>query len=312
MYETDGFGEFVAIVKAGSVSGAARSLEVPRATLSRRLSRLESRLGVRLVHRTTRHLSLTLAGQELFRRAARIQREAQEAEAAVRQLDDVPRGVLRVSVPPTGGTAFSVVFTSFLAKYPEVELQVSANLRHVDLAREGFDVALRAGVVRDPALISRRVISSRRFVIGTCETFATLGRPHTVDELARFDCVCTYDPVTGLPDSEWPLLDGSNIRVSGRLATNDLDMTLTAVRDLQALALVPIRIARMRLGSDAFETVLEHEVGGPADISVVYLDRAYLDPKVRAFVDHVVIEVPARFEGGDDAVDRPDLDARLL
>ena len=100
MLMTEGFEELVAVVDAGSISAAARELGLPRATVSRHLARLEEHLGVRLLHRTTRRLTLTRAGEELYPRARRIVAEAQAAEAAVRRLDDTPRGLLRVSIPP--------------------------------------------------------------------------------------------------------------------------------------------------------------------------------------------------------------------
>lgn len=300
MDETEGFGEFVAIVKAGSVSAAARELRVPRATLSRRLARLEERLGVRLLHRSTRRMKATLAGQELFRRASRLQQEAREAEAAVRQLDDVPRGLLRISTPPLGGTReLGATLLRFLQAWPEVELEVSASLRHVDLLEEGVDVALRAGRVRNPALISRRLFQSRRHVYAAPTTLEKYGTPQTLADLARFDCVSGWDPVTLQSMREWPLIEGGTVPVTGRLATNDLQLALGAVLDHGSLALLPSQIIALR-APDAAVPVLADLVGSEAHIWVVYPERAYLDPKVRAFVDHMVIEVPSIWRHDDE------------
>lgn len=294
MEETEGFGAFVAIVEAGSVSAASRELGVPRATLSRRLSRLEARLGVRLLHRSTRHLALTLAGEELHRRASRIQQQAREAEAAVQRLDGVPRGLLRVSVPPLGLTPeLSGLLSTFLLEYPEVQLEVSSNVRHVDLAREGYDVALRAGQVHDQSLITRRLGAQRVAVFGSERTIERLGAPQAPEDLARFDCIGSYDPVSGRPRREWPLLAGGTVSISGRLATNDLQLVVSWVRDGPCLGLVPIRIMERLAPPCVMVPVLTSTVGIEAHLWVVYPDRHFLDPKVRALVDHLVMGTDA-------------------
>ena len=144
MSNAEGFEEFVAIIDCGSVTGAAEGLGLPRPTLSRRLARLEERLGVRLIHRTTRRMTMTPQGELLYAKARRVVQAAREAEAEVRRLDGVPRGLLRVSVP-TGMPAmlFGEWVGEFLQRYPEVELEMVASSAHVDLAAEGFDLALR-------------------------------------------------------------------------------------------------------------------------------------------------------------------------
>ena len=154
----DGFEEFVAIVDNGSVSAAAESLGLPRATVSRRLARLEERLGVRLLHRTTRRMTLTPGGALLHRKASRLVTAARELEAEVRRLDGVPRGLLRMSIPP--GTADSFItgwIVEFLRLYPEVSVELVASSVHVDLVAEGFDLALRHGTIDDASLIARTI-----------------------------------------------------------------------------------------------------------------------------------------------------------
>ncbi|MEM6995425.1 MAG: LysR family transcriptional regulator, partial [Myxococcota bacterium] len=138
-----GFEEFVSIVNRGSVTGAAEALGLPRPTVSKRLARLEARLGVRLLHRTTRRMKLTEQGELLYDRARRVVHAAHEAEAAVQRLDDVPRGLLRVAVPPrVPEGVFTQWLAAFLDAYPEVSLDVVGTDPHIDLVAEGFDVAL--------------------------------------------------------------------------------------------------------------------------------------------------------------------------
>ena len=135
---------FASSVEEKSLSGAAEKLRVPRVTLSRRLARLEKRLGARLLRRTTRSLTLTDAGSALYRHARIVLDAVQHAEASVRQADDTMRGDLRVSVPPFSSESFYRLVLRFAAKYPAVRLQIQFSSRMVDLGRGEYDVALRA------------------------------------------------------------------------------------------------------------------------------------------------------------------------
>ena len=286
----DGFQEFVHIVDEGSISAAARVLGLPRATLSRRLGRLEDRLGVRLLHRNTRRLAPTQAGEELYRRARRLLTEATEAEEAVRRLDGVPRGLLRVTSPPLGGNEqLAVAFRSFLHRYPDVTLELFTTMRHVDLVKEGLDVALRGGTVRDPALVARRLRTTRVMAIASPAYVEARGMPQSVAELVHHNCVCGYDPVTLRPVRAWPLLGGGSVPVRGRIATNDLELAVSIALSGDAIALCPSEVPRI-LGAEpgALLEVLPDEIGRQGGLSVVYPEREHLDPKVRAFVDHMV------------------------
>jgi len=287
----DGLTDFVAIVDAGSVSAAARALDVPRATLSRRLARLEDRLGVRLVHRTTRKLAPSPAGEELYRRAERILTQVREAEQAIRRLDGRPRGRLRVSAMPIGpDSRLTDLFLTFLERHPEVELEVSSTARHVDLIAEGYDCALRGGVVRDQGLVARLIRTSELRVWASEGYRARHGVPRRREDFADHECIRAFDAVSARPVSRWPCLDGGTVPVSGRLVTSEMGLMVRAVVGDQGLALMP---------EEATETlpapvrgrlvaVLPDVVGVRGSVSVVYPEREHLDPKVRAFVDHAV------------------------
>ncbi len=289
---TEGLVEFVAIVDAGSVSAAARSLRLPRPTLSRRLSRLEERLGVRLLHRTTRRLSRTEAGQELYLRARPIVVAAREAHEAVRRLDGVPRGTLRVSAPPGAGITFvgDLVF-AYLERYPEMSVELEASSRHTDLLREGFDVALRAGIVRDQSLIGRVMWRSDMVALASPDYLATHGTPQTAADLAEHDCVRSYAEGKR-PTSKWPLRQGGEIEVRGRLASNDMDLHLRAAAEGHGIALAPIELAHPLVEAGRLVQVLEDVIGLQTPVTIVYAERELLAPKVRAFVD-VAVDVLA-------------------
>lgn len=287
MEAAEGFTGFVAIVETGSVSAAARRLDLPRPTLSRQLARLEERLGVRLLHRTTRALTPTAAGQELYRRARRVVEEADAALAAVQRLDDVPRGLLRVSAPPMAGPRFALVISRFLAAWPEVSIEVLAELRHVDLVREGIDVALRGGPVRDPALVARRLGVADAVVVASPAYLEARGVPVTPDDLVDHECILGFEE--GLrPQLRWPLLAGGEVAVSGRFVSNELLLRIHAAVAGQGLTLAPRQVVSAELESGRLRVVLEDLVGADGSMSIVYVERAFLEPKVRVFVDHLV------------------------
>lgn len=285
---TAGFEAFVAIVDEGSVTAAARRLGIPRATLSRTLSALEASLGVRLLHRTTRRMALTPAGETLYRTARRVVDEAAAVREEVARLDDVPRGLLRLTVPGgTDGARLGSLLTAFLDRWPAVSLEVLATGRHVDLAAEGYDAGLRGGVVRDPSLIARSVWRTRTLCVASPSYLAQRGVPAVPADLVD------HNALVGMAGGEvaersWPVREGGAVRVSGRLATNDLVMRWLAAREGRGIALLPEALVRDDLDTGALVAVLQDSVGHDSTFSVVYVERALQRPVVRAFVQHVV------------------------
>lgn len=283
-----GMTEFVAIVDAGSLSAAARALKLPRPTLSRRLARLEQRLGVRLLHRSTRRMRVTPAGAELCRRARPIVAATKEAIAAVQRLDDVPRGLLRVAAPPgSGGGVVGAMVLAYLAKYPEVQVALESSARHVDLVAEGFDVAIRAGAVRDTSLIGRQILRTRVVAVASPAYLDAFGRPEHPDELRDHRCVLGYEHGER-PTAEWPLYAGGTTTVTGPLSTNDMELALQAALVGAAIGLIPEVFLDEPLKRGSLEVVLPGVVGAWTPVTIVYPDREFLPPKVRAFVDFAV------------------------
>ena len=203
----------VAVVDAGSLSAGARVLSIPRATLSRRLSRLEERLGVRLLHRNTRSLRMSPAGTELYRPARGILSALKDATQAVQPQDAEPSGLLRVSVPPLNSAAFRRMLLEFALEYPKVQLEVIATTAHQDLQRDQIDVAWRAGPTLDPGLIARRLHTTQLQAVATPEYLLTHGNPTRIEDLSEHRCIVGFArgerPVTA-----WPTLDGGLHSVS--------------------------------------------------------------------------------------------------
>ena len=281
--------EFLSVVDAGSISGAAKDLGLPRATLSRRMSKLEADLGVRLILRRTTRLALTHAGEELRQRAQRIVADATAAWDAVRRLDDTPRGLLRVSVT---GPHFLNLFTDFLRDFPEVRLEVQSTTRHVDLLTDGVDVAMRSGPVKDQNLIARRVHSDRLIVVASPDYLARHGTPKRAQDLAGHACVVGFAG-TWTPSTKWPLWSGAHVPIVGRLSANEIDLIKEAAMKGLGLALIASAIIAKDIEAGKLKPVLRDQIGAEIPISLVYADREFVDPKIREFVDRAVVAIQA-------------------
>ncbi len=280
MPSNDRLTEFAAVADARSISSAARALGVERATLSRRMSGLEAELGVRLFHRRTSGLTLTAAGEELSRRAGRIVADAEETWSAVRRMDDVPRGVLRVSMV---GDALDDMLITYVMDFPEVRLELVDTSRPVGLIAESIDVAIRFGPVRNVDLIARRVnVGVDRIVVASPEYLQRHGQPTSPDDLTKHECM-------GPKKTTWPLRAGGRVPVSGRLGASESRLIHKAACGGVGLAFLPVPLIRDDLASGTLVGVLRDVVGDTAQISIVFADREYIEPKVRVFIDRAAV-----------------------
>lgn len=277
---------FARTVQTQSLTRAAAELKLPRATVSRRLQRLEERLGVRLLRRTTRRLALTDAGEVLYRHARSILDAVRDAELSV-QTTDVVRGRLRISVPPVTPPAFHGLVCDFIARYPDVRLEVHASSRHVDLIAEGYDVALRAGVALDSGLVGRTLQRQRLGAVASPDYLARRGTPQSVRELPRHACLMGYARGE-VPQSQWPLVHGGSVRVEGVLFTSDIFLLTEAARRGRGIALLPTMLTEPLIAAGELMPVLAGVLGAQTQFMLVYPERELLLPAVRAFIDAVV------------------------
>ena len=286
LVETAELQAFAKIVEARSVSRAAAELRVPRATLGRRLARLEERLGVRLLRRTTRSVALTDAGEALYRHARIVLDAIQHAEASVRQTDGAIRGDLRVSVPPMITHDFYAMVAEFVARHPEVRLQVDVSTRVVDLQAGDHDVAIRAGSEIQPGLIARTLARDPVVAVASPAYLAEHGTPRTRRDLANHRCVMGFARGE-VPQTHWPTPRGSKIHVEGVFFSNDLFLCCEVALRGVGIALLPLVVVRQFLERGELVHVLRDVVGGQGRIAVVYPEREFLPAPVRAFVDAV-------------------------
>ncbi len=274
---------FASIVDAKSLSRAASELRIPRPTISRRLARLETRLGVRLLRRTTRSLALTDAGEVLYRQARLVLEAVATAEASVRRPEGAIAGELRVSAPPISDPKFYEIIASFAKRHPNVRLQVHASTRHVDLRREGYDVAIRAGSAMAPGLIARTLFRSKLVAVASRAYLSEAGAPRTAKDLRRHRCLMGFARGE-VPETHWRI-DGRAMHVEGAFFANDVQLLCAAAASGLGIALVPHLFASPHLASGALVTVLGQAKFGSDSVAVVYLDRELLPPQVRAFVE---------------------------
>jgi LysR family transcriptional regulator, transcriptional activator for dmlA len=289
MYSLDDIVLFVGVVDAGGFSAAAKVLKLSTPLLSKRVAALENALNTRLLNRTTRRLSLTEAGTVFYRHSVRVLAEAREAEDAVNFLNAAPRGLLRVSVPVTFGTQqLARVMPGFLERYPEVQVEMDISDRQVDLAEEGYDLAIR--ITRNPQqlLSARRLTHTRRLVCAAPSYWDRHGRPQTPAELVSHECIVyTLNPSF----NEWVFKSSTGeetISARGRFKVNNTSAMLeAAIGGLGVIMLTSLSVERA-LNTGELEAVLTNYITPEAEIYVLYLQNRYLSNKARAFIDYLL------------------------
>jgi DNA-binding transcriptional LysR family regulator len=277
---------FARVVQAGSFTGAARALGLPKSTVSRKVAELEARLGARLLQRTTRTLGLTDVGRTYHAYAARILAELEEAERAVGQLQEAPRGLLRVSVPQNF-TFVGRVAGAFLRRYPEVEVEIVATDRLVDLVEEGFDVAVRAGVLAGSTLVARRLGRARSIVVGAAGYLKKHGRPRAPADLAAHEALrfsSWTDPAWHLESSAGERVD---VNVHARLVANDWEQLREAALAGLGITLMPVLLCGTDLRARRLVRVLPEWSSAETPIHAVYPSTRLASPKLKAFLDEL-------------------------
>lgn len=277
---------FTRVVQAGSFSAAARALEMPKSTVSRKVSDLEARLDTRLLQRTTRRLSLTDAGRTYYDHGARIVSEMEEAERAVGSLQATPRGLLRVTAG-INATYLAPIAADYLRRYPEVQLELFCTGRNVDLVEERFDVGIRAGVLPDSSLVARSLGSAAWFLAATAGYLRRRGRPRSPEDLERHDLL-----LFGAGHPAVPLhleRDGrvTAVEAEPRLLVSDMDILQATVAAGVGIGLLPAFRCVEELRAHRLERVLRDWSAPSSPLHVVYPTARHVSTKVRSFVDHL-------------------------
>ncbi|AOX99243.1 LysR substrate-binding domain-containing protein [Jeongeupia sp. USM3] len=297
---------FAEVAGQGGFSAASRSLGIPKSRLSRRVAELEARLGVRLLQRTTRKLSLTDAGERYYRHCLAIRDEARAAEEAVQEIQSEPRGTLKVSCPVTlAQWSLAPLLGEFMARYPQVRLNLLIANRPIDVIDEGIDVALRVRpVLQDSAtLVVKKLGVSRTILVASPEQLLRQGQPGGPDELSWLDTVATGESdgrvqwlLNGPGGAEYPF------NHYPRLVAEDLQTLRSAAVGGVGMALMPDFMCRDELKSGALVQVLPDWFPPPGIVHAVYPSRRGLLPAVRALLgflgERICDEDVARYTRG--------------
>ncbi|HYC05657.1 MAG TPA: LysR family transcriptional regulator [Azospirillaceae bacterium] len=280
---------FTRVVEANSFARAADMLGMPRATVTTTVQNLEASLGVRLLNRTTRRLSLTFDGAAFYERAVRILADVEEAESAFGNRSS-PKGRLHVDMPSTVGRLIIIpLLHEFRARYPDIDLKLGLGDRPVDLVQEGIDCVLRIGELQDSSLIARRVGLLPHVTCASPAYLARKGVPTRPEEVADHDCVQYFSSRTGRIFHKEFLVDGEvrEVQTSCSLSVNDGDGYVAAA--LEGFGLIqPLRFMVVpHLRDGRLVEVLPEYAPPPRPMHVVYPHSRHLSPKVRVFVDWV-------------------------
>ncbi|WP_201865032.1 LysR family transcriptional regulator [Microvirga soli] len=285
MMKLDGIATFVAVAEAGSISEAARRLSLSKSVVSDRLGELERSLGVRLLHRSTRRLSLTEDGITFRERASRITHEVEEAIAEMAERSGALIGPLRISAPVTFGRMhLGPAVYPFLTKHPGIELTLDLDDRRVDVSAEGYDAVVRHGPLMDSRLVAWRLAPSRRVLVASPDYLARHGRPDAVGDLESHRGV--FYTNRGIDDWRFPSPAGATIvRARAALRVNNGDMMRDAVLSGSGIALLPTFIVGSDIASGRLQAIDVGLQSAPEFIYVAHLEGRRPSAKLRAFAE---------------------------
>ncbi len=274
----------VNVVEQGSFTAAAQMLGLPKSSVSRRVSQLEERLGVRLLYRSTRSLRLTTAGEAYYQEAVTLLARVRELEDKVSGFSSTPRGSLRISCPASFVCEHREVFSTFLERYPEVRLKLMETDRYVDLISEGFDLALRGGRAPDPSLHGEKLLSSERILVASptyCDR--QLRRP---SEILDHKILLHSEGPTKI----WSLVHRTRhfeSEVVGHVITNNLRTLKILAEAGLGLALLPEISCRQALLEGKLFCVLPDWTSTPAELWVITPTARGLSSTVSSFLEHL-------------------------
>lgn len=291
---------FTRIVELGSFTRAAAVLDLPRATATHAIKELESRLGVRLLERTTRQVRPTLDGQAYYQRCLHVLAELDDAESALRSVASHPRGLLRLDLHGCHATGIILPrIDEFRGRYPHIDLAISSGDRLVDLVREGIDCVVRSGVPRDSSLVAKRLATMPEVVCASPDYLQRFGTPLHPEELSAHQAVGFF---ASDRDLRYPFelrVDGAlrEYPLSGWISVNDAACYVAAALRGCGLIQLPRHGVETHLREGRLVEVLGEFASPGVPVSVLYPQHRQLSPRVRVFVDWVSQVFADRFAG---------------
>ena len=278
---------FSLLARCGSFSGAARELNLSTAAISKRLAQMEARLGVQLLNRTTRRVSLTQEGETYLQHARRILVDIDDMERLVGNAVAAPQGLLRVNATlGFGRSHIAPLISRFVKQHPEVQVELQLTVNPPPLSEDAFDVCIRFGEPPDARVIARRLAPNRRLLCASPAYLAQHGTPKVPHDLTRHNCIGIRQGSEGY--GTWRLSSGKQtetVKVRGNLSTSDGEIAVNWALDGHGILMRAEWDIAKYLRSGRLRLVLEPWQTPPADIHVVYPQRHQLAARVRAFVD---------------------------
>ncbi len=276
---------FAVVVGTGSFTKAADKLKLPKSTVSRKISQLEKRVGVRLINRTTRNLKPTEVGKLYYDHCVRLVEQAEEADRAVNNMQSEPSGKLRLSTPLAFSTPFLMrTIQAFLEKYPKVDIEIFSDNKIVDMLEHEIDVAMRVGPLSDSSLVTRNLGSARLALVASPDYVAQYGAPSSIEELSEHRCISH-------PSVPWKFKVGQSINdvhLKPRMISNDMDMIRKMALNGFGIGAVP----QILVSDDVLEGRLVHLLPQTPFFErtfyLVYPSRKELPSKVSAFIEHIL------------------------
>jgi DNA-binding transcriptional LysR family regulator len=278
------------VVEAKSFTAAAAKLHLSKSVVSSRLSDLEARLGVRLLHRTTRRLSLTTEGALLYERCSRILRAAEEAVQVIADVGTLPQGLLRITAPIGFGLLqLAEILPAFSERYPDVRLDVSLSDRIIDIASEGFDVAIRVSSrLRESNLVARRLGTDRLMLCAAPSYLERQAAPRTPQDLAHHNCLQLF---AVRQSYEWSFLGPGGpvvVPVTGNLNLDNVVALRTALLGGHGIAVMPQSVVDADLRRGRLIHLLPHHPMQEMGVYAVHVHGRHVPAKVRVFLDFLV------------------------
>ncbi len=280
---------FAAVVDCGSFSAAADALGYSKAAVSRQISQLETKIGLKLLDRTTRSIALTPSGREIYNRCVRIIDEVKETNDLLAGIQSTPSGSLRINAPVvTSIFQITEIIPQFLKRFPDIRLLINLSDNQADLLKESFDVAFWVGDTYDSALDAVKLCDYEMVLAGAGEYFAKRGRPKTPSDLKEHDCV--LEAHLSRP-GEWRLSNDLVVSINHlRLTSNSVRLTRASILAGLGIAFLPRFLLEQDLAAKKLEVVLPEVVTQRLPLYLVYPKGHYVLAKVKAFVDFMSAE----------------------
>ncbi|WP_295895640.1 LysR family transcriptional regulator [uncultured Vibrio sp.] len=293
----DGIVIFVELINCGSFTKTAENTGHSTSYISKEITKLEDRLGVRLINRTTRSISLTPEGELYYKQCLQITDDAEQAESSVNQRQLEPKGSLKVSCPISFGMPqLKPILAKFLTRYPKVNLDLNMTGRQVDVVADGFDVVIRtANQLEDSSLISRLLINSYGVTVASPDYLSAHGTPKHPSELSQHKIITySYAKAPNVWQYQTPQGEPLSVQLESRVITNSPEMEIELAIAGQGITRMPKFNVDDKLESGELVVLFEDYKKVPINVYLVYASRKHMSAKVRCFIDFVVSELEER------------------